>query len=317
MLYVKIYPMNQFSSKIPVYINQCDSCEESILQPLIQNHLDCLQVPAQLSSKRILLKPNLISASAPSLACTSPAFVAAVAACFLKRGAKVCLGDSPAFGSAWQVLKKQGFTRELSGLDIQYLEFKSVVRKRLDCGIDISVAAEALECDYFVNLPRIKAHEQMGVTVALKNVFGIIPGARKAMLHMRHGNGHRDFAELILDLHKLLPKTLCLVDGVQVMTRRGPVKGTALHLGCLASSENFVALDRAMLEVLELNKEKIPIAMAAQKQNLPGAFLEDIEFPLLSPDAFAGSGFTIPSDLSPVRFQVMQFIRSSLRRAFT
>ena len=195
--------MNMSLSKIPVYIDRCDSYELNILQPLIQKQLDGLQVPVQLFSKKVLLKPNLISASAPSLACTSPAFVAAVASCFLERGATVFIGDSPAFGSGRQVLEKQGFVKALSGFDIHYLEFKTKVRKTLDCGFQVSVAAEALECDYFVNLPRIKAHEQMGVTMALKNVFGIIPGARKAMLHMRHGNGHQDFAELILDLHKL------------------------------------------------------------------------------------------------------------------
>ncbi len=304
-------------SQIPVCLDRCRSYELHVLQPLLQKHFDILGVPVDFSNKTVLLKPNLISASTPALSCSSPEFVAAVAACFLARGAKVLLGDSPAFGSTSKVLKKQGFSRALSGLDVVCTEFRKSVVKKLDCGLSVTVAVEALDCDCFVNLPRIKAHDQMGVTMAVKNVFGIVVGARKAWLHMRHGETHHAFAKMILDLHKLLPPAMVVADGIEVMNRRGPVKGSPLLLGCLAVAENFVALDRAMLAVLELEMERSPLAVAAEKQALPGAVLRGISFPLLSPESFAGAGFRAPQTLSPVRFQILQYVRSSLRRALS
>jgi uncharacterized protein (DUF362 family) len=304
------------SQKIPVCLGQISSYEQNLLLSLLHEYFDILQVPADLSKNRILLKPNLISASAPSLACTNPLFVATVASAFLDRGAAVLLSDSPAFGSAKQVLKKHGFVKALSGLNISLIEFKTKVVKKLDCGISVTVAREALDCDYFVNLPKIKAHQQMGITMAMKNVFGIIVGARKAWLHMSNGETHHGFAEIIVDLQKLLPQALAIADGVTVMSRKGPVNGSPLSLGCVATSRNFAALDRAMLEVLGVKKERIPLAVEAQKQGLAGARLGDIDFPFLQPDAFTNSGFKMPQQLLPVRFQFLQYFRSSLKRLF-
>ena len=283
----------------------------------MQDQLDILKIPADLAGKRILLKPNLISSNAPALACSEPLFVKAAASSFLLRGARVLIGDSPAFGTAATVLRRQGFTRALSGMAVEPVPFKTCVRKTLDCGLTVGVAAEALDCDYFVNLPRIKAHDQMGITMAVKNVFGIVTGARKAWLHMRHGKSYEDFSRIILDLHRLLPPSLVLADGIKVMNRKGPMRGSSLALGCLAASGNAVALDRAMLELLEIQREKIPLAQTAWKQNLAGASLRDIEFSQLAPQAFHGSGFRVPATLQPIPFKPVRYLRSSIKKIFS
>jgi uncharacterized protein (DUF362 family) len=301
-------------SKVSVCLNTCNSYDAVTLKPLLHAQLDLLGFPGALSKKKILLKPNLLSAGAPALACSSPHFVSAVAACFLTRGAKVFIGDSPAFGTASHVMKRQGFSTALSDLAVEYVPFKTRVVKKLSCGIDVGVAREALDCDYFVNIPRIKAHDQMGVTMAVKNTFGIIIGARKAWLHMKNGESCEFFAEMILGLQQLLPSTLVLADAIEVMDKRGPMKGSSLQIGCLAASRSCVALDRAMLKVLEIDKKSIPLAMAAERQQVKGANMEDLEFPQKLPSDFAGSGFRIPAKLIPVPFQPFRYLRSSLKR---
>ncbi len=301
---------------IPVCLSRCFSYGFDVLQTALQAQLDILKIPADLSGKRILLKPNLISSSAPALACSEPLFVKAAASSFLLRGAKVLIGDSPAFGKAATVLRCQGFISVLSGMAVELAPFKTRVRKTLDCGFSVGVAAEALDCDYFVNLPRIKAHDQMGVTMAVKNVFGIVLGARKAWLHMRHGDSYEDFSRIILDLHQLLPPSLVLADGIEVMNRNGPMRGTSLALGCLAASGNAIALDRAMLEVLEIQKESVPLAQTAWEQNLAGASLREISFSHLTPQVFHGSGFQVPAALEPIRFNPVRYLRSSIKRTF-
>jgi len=303
--------------KVPVCLTSCSSYEAPFLQSAIQEQLDILGVPSTLSAKKVLLKPNLISARVPALACSSPLFTAAVAACFSSRGAKVLLGDSPAFGSAAQVLKRQGFASVLSGGTVEHIDFRTRVVKTLDCGIKVCVAGEALDCDYFVNLPRVKAHDQMRVTIAVKNLFGIVLGARKAWLHMRHGESHEMFAKMILDLQKILPPVLVVADGIEVMTRRGPVYGDSLSLGCLGASKSAVALDRAMIEVLEIDRESVPLAVAAEAEAIAGSRIEDLEFPQCTPDMFAGSGFRVPEELSPVRFLPVRYARGCLKRIFS
>jgi uncharacterized protein (DUF362 family) len=301
---------------IPVCLARCDSYDSQVMYSILQEQLDLLAVPADLSAKKVLLKPNLISAKAPALACSNPFFVAAVASCFLFRGARVLIGDSPAFGAAAQVLERHGFRNALRGLQVEEVPFVTMSKRKLACGLTVGVAAEALDCDYFVNLPRIKAHDQMGVTMAVKNVFGVVLGARKAWLHMRHGRCHQDFAEMILDLQQLLPPTLALADGIEVMNERGPMFGSSLALGCVAASKNCIALDRALLAVLELEEERSPLTVAASMSGVPGACLQDLEFPQLSPKDFGGSGFRVPKVLNPIKFRPVRYLRSSWRRIF-
>ncbi len=267
---------------------------------------------------RVLLKPNLISTKAPPLACTHAEFIAATAAWFLDHGCRVAIGDSPAFGSARNVMERQGIAQALRGMDVQRVEFVSVVRRRLGSGITIGIAAEALDCDLLVNLPKIKAHDQMYVSMAVKNIFGIVTGVRKSLLHMRNytsqGDSHLEFARIILDLHGLLPKNITLADGIEAMHQHGPVHGEMLALHCLAGAKSAVALDTAMLALLELPAAGSPLWRAAQERGLPGTYLGEIDFPLLVPSAFFGSGFVAPEILSPVRFRPWRYALNSLRR---
>jgi uncharacterized protein (DUF362 family) len=300
-----------------VCLSACHTYEPQVLIPLLQQQLDIMRIPAELTGKKILLKPNLLSAKSPALACSEPRFVAAAASAFLQRGARVVLGDSPAFGSAKQVLQRQGFTSQLSGLAVEHVPFRSGVSRLLDCGVRVTVAAEALNCDYFINMPRIKAHDQMGLTMAVKNVFGIIVGARKAWLHMRQGASHQQFAQMILDLQSVLPQGLVLADGIEVMHRRGPMKGKALLLGCLAASRSAVALDRALIKVLEAKVEQVPLAMEAVRRQIQGAHLEDLSFPQRRPEQCDSAGFVLPAQLAPVRFQPLQYLNSSIKRVLS
>ncbi len=263
---------------------------------------------------RVLLKPNLISAGAPPLACTHAEFIAAVAAWFLDHGCRVSIGDSPAFGSALNVAERQGIAWAVRGMDVRVVEFASVVPNRLPSGISVGVAAEALDCDLLVNLPKIKAHDQMYVSMAVKNIFGIVAGVRKSWFHMRYGDSHLAFARIILELQGLLPENITLADGIEVMHRHGPMHGDSLALGCLAGSRSSVALDTAMLALLELEAERSPLWCAARERNFPGAQLCGIEFPLLVPSDFFGSGFMAPEILNPVRFRPWRYVFNSLRR---
>lgn len=297
-----------------VCLDRCQGYERASLLPVLERVLPCLGDLHLTPGDRVLLKPNLISASAPSLACTHAGFVAAVAAWFLDHGCRVLLGDSPAFGSAVNTIDRQGISRAVQGMDVQFVEFSSVIQRRLSGGISIGVAAEALDCDLLVNLPKIKAHDQMYVTMAVKNIFGIVTGMRKSWIHMRYGDSHLRFARIILDLHQLLPENITLADGIEVMHRHGPVHGEPLALGCVAGSRNPVALDTAMLALLELDPEKSPLWRVASERDLPGNQLCGIKFPLLAPADFFGSGFVAPEILSPVRFRPLHYVVNSLKR---
>ena len=138
---------------------------------------------------RVLLKPNLLSGrSAEHLACTHPLFVAAVAEWFVEQGALVAIGDSPAFGTARGVMRSTGIEKALAGLPVKQINFDRSEPVILAGGVKVNVASAALECDMLINLPRVKAHSQFYMTLAVKNYFGTVVGFQKPGWHLRYGN---------------------------------------------------------------------------------------------------------------------------------
>lgn len=262
----------------------------------------------------VLLKPNLITGLGSALACTSASVVVAVARWFLDHGARVRIGDSPAFGTAGGVMDRWGMRSALAGLPVDIDDFSQKTTMVLADGLRLGLATAALECDLFVNLPKLKAHDQMLVTGAVKNLYGVVVGSRKAMLHMTHGGSHSQFADLLIQLPGLLPAQVSLVDAVEVMHRSGPVSGERLELGCIAGGRDPVALDTALLGLLHLPLERSPLWQAAARLRHPGCSLPHLRFPLAQPEDFAGSAFVAPESLDNVRFNPFRFVASMVKR---
>ncbi|MFT5698403.1 MAG: hypothetical protein ACI8ZB_001258 [Desulforhopalus sp.] len=262
----------------------------------------------------VLLKPNLISARGLGLSCSQPEFIAGVALWFKEQGAKVKVGDSPAFGSARSVCRIRGIDQALEGLGVECIEFLTPVKKKLPCGRSVTLAGEALDCDFFVGLPRVKAHNQMYVTCAVKNIFGIVKGVNKAMLHMTCDNSHEQFSDIILGLIDLLPSQFHLIDGIEVMSESGPLDGVPLAVKCIGGSTSPVALDTSLLKLLELVPENSPLYTAARSKRLVGSDISTIDYPFFHPSDFYGSGFIAPELLNPVRFNPFRFVSGMFRR---
>ena len=301
--------------KIPIVIGKSREYEIDVIKDFCDQGALHLGGMESLRGASVLLKPNLISSRARQLACTDARFVRGVAEWIIDHGAHLAIGDSPAFGSASQVMERMGIAAELKGLDVRVVEFKTPKAHLLTHGLRVGIAEEALDCDLFVNLPRIKAHSQMYVTIAVKNLFGIVCGMRKAFCHMKNGLSHQKFGDLMLDLAALLPNQITLVDGIEVMSVNGPINGELLRLGCLCAGRDPVGVDTVLLSLLELDRNKCPIWRAASARGIGGASIESLECHGEAPALFGGSGFQAPSILNPVPFNPFRFLYSSLRRA--
>jgi uncharacterized protein (DUF362 family) len=297
-----------------VALVQCGGYLQPELSDSINTIFSALPLPLTLRGATVLLKPNLISSRGPSLACTNALFLAAVARWCSDHGARVKIGDSPAFGTTISVMERHGMTQALRGVVYNHVHFKTPVPRKLYNGLTLEIAGEALDCDLLINLPKLKAHNQMYMTAAVKNIFGIVVGIRKAMLHMRHGGSHLEFADMLLGLPELLPPHISVVDGVEIMHRSGPLDGDPLSLGVIGGALSPVALDTALLNLLELPFHQSPLWQAAAARNFPGSSHSDLIYPLAVPSAFHGSGFIPPERLNAVRFNPIRFLVSALRR---
>ena len=98
-----------------------------------------------------------------------------------------------------------------------------------------------LEADFLVSMPKIKTHHWSGVTLAMKNMFGIVPGARygwpKNILHWK------GIQESILDLCATVPVHFVIADGIIAMDGNGPLNGAPRLLERIVLADDPVAPD--------------------------------------------------------------------------
>lgn len=294
------------------------TAQSSYRQPSLDQAFDRLlsvcDHPATLRTARVLLKPNLITARNGVLACTEGRFILAAARWFLDRGARVAVGDSPAFGSARSVLAAIGVLPVLHSLGVTVTEFGRQQPTVLASGLTIPLATAALDCDLLVNLPRVKAHSQVRVTLAVKNCFGCVAGFHKPWWHMAHGGVDGRFAALLVELLAVLPPSLSLVDGIVAMHCTGPIHGRPFPLGVMAAGINPVAVDTALLSLLGIDPCQCPLWLAADRAAIRGTGVADLVLPLASPAEMRVSGFVVPDTLGPIRFNPFSFVKSSITR---
>jgi len=245
---------------LPVGLIACRQYERRLLKEGIEQIAAALffRLPA---GARVVLKPNLISGRGhDGLACTHPQLCAAIAEWCLDQGARVTIGDSPAFGRATGVMAACGYDAAFAGLPVQRVDFSQVRPVTLASGLRVGIAAQALECDLLINLPRLKAHGQLLLTMGVKNYFGCVVGFRKPWLHAMLGDADHRFAGLLLDLLAVLPAGMTFLDGVVAMHVNGPLaKGQPFALGLLAGARNPVALDTALYTLLAVRPEQSPL----------------------------------------------------------
>ncbi|GAI93281.1 unnamed protein product, partial [marine sediment metagenome] len=164
----------------------------------------------------VIIKPNFLSASSPEQAIlTNPMIVKCAAEYVLSKGIRPQISDSPGTGSFERILRESGVKDALEGLDVEFKEFKQSVK--VDIGEpfgQIDMAEDAIKADVLINLPKLKTHSQMLLTLGVKNLFGCIAGYRKAEWHMRAGVDRHMFARLLFQIYRTLNPAVTIVDGI-------------------------------------------------------------------------------------------------------
>ena len=247
---------------------------------------------------RVLVKPNLLSPAFPRQAVlTHPSIIRAAVEYCLDRGARVLISDSPAMGSFNLILRMNGIRAALDGLDCECRPFMNSIR--VDIGEPfgtIEIAEEAVRADFIVNLPKLKTHSQMLLTLAVKNLFGCVIGYRKPEWHMRAGIDRRAFARLIARIGWTLRPAFNILDGVLAMEGHGPgIAGIPRELGVLLAGRNPFALDRVVCRMLDLDPEQVPVLDVAREMGFsppeaeidgPLPRIRDFRLPRMTPLIF-------------------------------
>lgn len=241
----------------------------------------------------VLIKPNMLSVAHPEDAVlTHPQVIRATVEYVLQKGAEPQVSDSPAIGSFEKIMKQNGTADALKGLPVVCAPFKDVLE--VDIGKPygrIEIARDALEADVIINLPKLKTHSQMLLTLAVKNMFGCIVGFKKSQWHMRAGVDTQAFARLLVAIHQAVKPAVSILDGILALEGEGPGKGGfPRKIGVLIGSDDSFALDMVVCEMIRVYYENVPILKLAYADGLIPAFDLDGELPKITDFKLPGGG---------------------------
>ena len=220
--------------------------------------------------KTILLKPNLVGLDPLGMMNTHPAVIAAARESFLRLGAaQVMVGDGPAMDRDTQAVLESIRLREFAGplssffVDLNVDDLERVLLKTQASRLrELYFPKTVRGVDFLVSMPKLKTHHWAGVTLSLKNMFGVIPGScygwPKNILHWA------GIDRAILDINAAVRPDFAIVDGIIGMEGNGPIQGVSKSAGVLIAGDDPVAVDSTCARIMGLAPEKINhIARAA------------------------------------------------------
>ncbi len=234
---------------------------------------------------KIAIKANLVSHMKPERAATThPVLLSVLTSMLVERGATVIIGDSPGglYNSAFV-----GHVYSATGMH----EIESFGGKlNYDFGVSSAEYPDAKQlksfsytsyldgADVIINFCKLKSHGMMGMSCAVKNMFGVIPGTMKPEYHYRFPN-HADFADMLVDINEYFkPKLrLCICDAVVGMEGNGPTAGEPRQIGAILASESPYSLDLAASKLIGVTKDNVPTLESAYLRGLAPASAEEID----------------------------------------
>ena len=223
---------------------------------------------------RVGIKLNLCAGLRPEKAATThPVMAAELTRLLTERGASVVLGDSPGEPFTAVVLGRIYSAAGMRLCEEAGGELNRDFTHRTAENPD-AVTAKSFEycrwldgCDAVISFCKLKSHGLMGMTAAVKNIYGVIPGTVKSEYHFRYPDPMA-FAEMMVDLNEYVKPRLYLCDAVDVMEGNGPTQGTPRRMGALLAGTDPYELDRLCAYLIGVDERELLYLEAAKRRGL-------------------------------------------------
>ncbi len=259
----------------------------------------------------VLLKPNFIAPRSRRYATqTDPAVLLGVATLLKDFGARPFIGDSPAWSNVFTCIRALKLEEDLKKLSVPVKQLDKPRKCRIGThNTKVSLSSTALDADVIINMPKLKTHQQLVATFAVKNMFGCVSGKRKALWHFAKGKNASEFCELLIEIYKFLNPVLTIIDAVTVMDGPGPIRGRARPLGFLLGGTEPIACETICCKLVNINPQDIPIIKTAKQMG----------FGCSDPDKITIAGDSLPQNpctdfelprLIPIRFSLLHVCKS-------
>jgi len=170
----------------------------------------------------VVVKPNIAWDRLPEhAATTNPEVVAAIVRLCKAAGARSVIVTDVSCNEAEACYERSGIAAaaRAAGAEVVLPETRFFTRVDLkgDTLGEWPVLEPFLDADKLINVPIAKHHSLTGVTLGMKNWYGLIGGDRNRL--------HQRIHESIVDLTLFAKPTLTVMDGCRVLMRNGPTGG--------------------------------------------------------------------------------------------
>jgi len=230
--------------------------------------LEGLAPPLSIQGRRVFLKVNLNKGGPPNRALnTHPEVVRGAVRWVRSHGGNPFFGDSCSIpGFTLHAARAAGYLNlaEEEGVEFLDLDRGPLVPLQLFAGEEEQwwISGRVLEADVRITLPKWKTHTLMGLSGALKNQMGLLPGATKARLHVRCGD-LKTLARAIIQIHRRIPFHAAVLDGSYVLEGGGSRSGRPIWLGVVLAGRDLPTVDAAMCHASGWSPRELPLLEAA------------------------------------------------------
>lgn len=261
-----------------VAVVRCKTYDVETVKPALEEALNAVNgLDFVMPGMKIIIKPNLVSFKKPDAAATThPALLEALVEMLLARGADVTIGDSPGgphslpllnrvyAATGMDRLEKLGakLNRNMNEKTVDFPEGKVLKNFTYTEYLD--------EADAIIDFCKLKSHGMLGMSAAVKNLFGTIPGLKKPEVHYKFQND-AEFTDMLVDLNEYFKPRLAICDAVVGMEGNGPTAGTPRQIGAIIASKSTYYADVVGAELIGMNIDGLPTLQAAYERGFAPA----------------------------------------------
>jgi len=116
---------------------------------------------------------------------------------------------------------------------------------------EIKIAKEVIKFDKIINVPVMKVHYATGVTLAMKNLKGLLVGEEKRHFH------EIGLDKAIVDLNSIIKTHLNIIDCIACMEKMGPRGGNIVNLNAIIAGENIAEVDYIGLQIMNYSLDEV------------------------------------------------------------
>ncbi len=201
---------------------------------------------------KVLIKPNFCTHELRNGVTTNMELLNALVRVVKERSENVFVGETESWGKKFGKLKGK-LALECEFLNLSEMETYDFAGKHSTYALPKIVR----DCK-IINVPVLKTHVLTGVTLGIKNLFGLIQGKEKGKYHFRIGR-------VLADLAVLQP-AINILDATYSMDGNGPGDGNVHKTDFLLASRSVVALDLAACELIGVDAASIEhLRLASQR----------------------------------------------------